>query len=155
VRKHYEFDVPRTATVRETIALFRANGAPSWMSDQKLAQRTLPLKMARSSCFAFRDGSVDPLDLFLVCIPELGLNIPHQFYSGPPLPPGVDRSPPIADDVLDKNAAAVRPSLVLQRFGGHQDNVADQLMWFVSLQCGLRERDGKFTFGVYAPKFCD
>jgi hypothetical protein len=42
VRKHYEFNVPRTATVRETIALFRANGAPSWMSDQKLAQRTLP-----------------------------------------------------------------------------------------------------------------
>lgn len=40
VRKNYELDVPRTATVREALALFRANGAPSWMSDQKLAQGT-------------------------------------------------------------------------------------------------------------------
>ena len=42
VRKHYELDVPRTATVREALALFRANGAPSWMSDQTLAEGTVP-----------------------------------------------------------------------------------------------------------------
>ncbi|ELR16928.1 uncharacterized protein ACA1_043590 [Acanthamoeba castellanii str. Neff] len=91
VRKNYELDVPRTATVREALALFRANGAPSWMSDQKLAQ-------------------------------ELGLHIPRSLSSRPSLSPGVDDSPPIADDVLDSKV----------------------------VDCGLCER--KFTFSSNRPR---
>jgi hypothetical protein len=39
-RNNYVVDVLATATVGEALALFRANGASSWMSDYELVERT-------------------------------------------------------------------------------------------------------------------
>merc|ERR1711941_162562 len=38
VHEHYTVEVPATATLREALALFRANGASSWMGDYELVE---------------------------------------------------------------------------------------------------------------------
>ena len=136
--------------MREALALFRANGAPSWMSDQKLAQGTLP-----PYPLLLEAVPVSPGDHANLCSAELGLHIPRSLSSRPSRSPEDDDSPPLADDVLDKKAVDVRfhrpcrpvPALLFDLLC---DNLTGHDCSCLSLQCGLSER--KFTFSANRPR---